>query len=353
MHRLLARQLHKVCPDGAIPDARVDALLALVDAAYAGHDVDRLRLEHSLQVVSDELTERNRELERRVQALAEMEVGLRHALKLEAVGQLAAGIAHEINTPIQYIGDSIGYVHDAFNDVRALLAWYRAQMQRAMDGHAPPSAEAIAAEEGARDIDYALEQIPLSIERTLDGVRRVALLVRAMRDFAHPDGVEKADADINEALRCSLMVATNEIKHVADVELHLATIPLIPCHIGEINQVFLNLLVNAAHAIADRGPTRGCITLGSRPLDGGVEVTVTDTGCGIPASIQGRIFDPFFTTKAVGRGSGQGLAIARNIVVDKHGGTLHFETREGEGTTFVVRLPGRACDDTRAAGLIP
>lgn len=340
VHPLLTRQLHKAYPDGVPPIIAVAPLLQLVDGAYRGHDADRTLIEHSLQVVSDELTERNRQLKQQVRTLEQMEVDLRHALKLEAVGQLASGIAHEINTPIQYIGDSVDYLHEAFGEVVVLLAWYRERMHAALGGAPLPAPEEVAEIESRTDVAYALEQIPQAVERTLEGVRRVAALVRAMKDFAHPDGREKLAADLNAALRSTLVVATNEIKHVADVELGLEDIPLIPCHVGEINQVFLNLLVNAAHAIADANRGRGRITVCSRPFGEGVELSIADTGDGIPAAIRDRIFEPFFTTKAVGRGTGQGLAIARSIVVDKHGGTIHFESIEGKGTTFVIRLPG-------------
>ena len=341
MHPLLARQLRKAFPHGTPTGSELARLIELVDDAYMRQDADRRQVEHSLEVVSGELTDRNAELEAKVQALQQMEVGLRHALKLEAVGQLASGIAHELNTPIQYIGDSVGYVREAFGDVRWLLDWYRERLHDVMTGGDCPTAVDVVEAAERADIDYALEQMPQSIDRALDGVRRVAALVRAMKDFAHADGVEKSDADLNAAIRSTSTVATNEIKHVADVVFDLGDIPLIPCHVGEINQVLLNLLINAAHAIADRGGARGRITVQSRACDEGVELRVTDTGCGIPAAIRDRVFEPFFTTKEVGRGSGQGLAIARTIIVEKHGGILDFETREGEGTTFIVRLPSR------------
>jgi signal transduction histidine kinase len=342
-HPLLARQLRKCAPHGLTSFDPIVDLLALVDAAYRQQDEDRLLLEHSLQVVSDELTQRNRELSRQLHALEKMEVELRHALKLEAVGQLAAGIAHEINTPIQYIGDSVGYVHDAFAELAPLLSWYHDVLARAIAGGECPGAEDLSAEEERADVAYALAQIPLAIERTLEGTRRVASLVRAMKDFAHPDVGEKVAADLIAALHSTILVANSEIRRVADLELDLAPLPPIPCHLGEINQVFLNLLVNAAHAITDAGAGRGRITVRSRVLEDGVEVSVADTGIGIPAGIRDRIFEPFFTTKEVGRGTGQGLAIARSIIRDKHGGTIHFEARAGGGTVFVVRLPAVPC----------
>ena len=338
-HPLLARQVRKSFGESQPPLETLEPLLTLVGAAYRQQDSDRRLLEHSLEVVSEELTERNRELVKELRAREQMEVELHHALKLEAVGQLAAGIAHEINTPIQYIGDSVGYVHDAFAEVRSLLTWYHETLSGVIAGTITPTEEDLRTAEGNADIVYAMEQIPMAVERTLDGVGRVATLVRAMKDFAHPDSSDKVLSDMNAAMRSTVLVAANEIRRVADLHMELTEIPMVPCHLGEINQVFLNLLVNAAHAVADAGKGQGRITVRSTSVDGFALFSITDTGNGIPIGIRDRIFEPFFTTKDVGRGTGQGLAIARTIVHDKHGGTLHFETEDGVGTTFHVRLP--------------
>jgi len=170
----------------------------------------------------------------------------------------------------------------------------------------------------------------------------VAEIVRSMKQFAHPDRKEMAAADINQAIVSTLVIASNEYKYVADVETDFGEIPLVNCYAGEVNQVVLNLIVNAAHAIGDVVKAtggKGKIRVTTRELDGVVEIAIGDTGNGIPVEVRSRIFDPFFTTKEVGKGTGQGLAIARNVVVDKHGGTLHFETEIGLGTTFFIRLP--------------
>jgi len=166
--------------------------------------------------------------------------------------------------------------------------------------------------------------------------------VRAMKDFAHPESKEKAAADLNKALLSTLAVARNELKCVADVETDLGDLPLVVCNISDLNQVFLNLLVNAAHAIGDvvkdtgkKGKIRVCTVAEGKT----VLVTITDTGCGIPEGIRTKVFDPFFTTKGVGCGTGQGLAIARSVVVERHKGTLTFESEVGKGTSFYVRLP--------------
>jgi signal transduction histidine kinase len=171
----------------------------------------------------------------------------------------------------------------------------------------------------------------------------VATIVRAMKEFAHPDTRQKSAADLNRAIKSTLTVARNELKYVADVETDLGDLPPVVCNISDLNQVFLNLLVNAAHAIREvvREGTdaKGKIRVRTRREGNTVLIAISDTGCGIPENIRGRIFDPFFTTKEVGRGTGQGLSIARSVVVEKHGGSLTFETEPGKGTTFFVRLP--------------
>jgi two-component system NtrC family sensor kinase len=269
------------------------------------------------------------------------EIELRHAQKLESVGRLAAGIAHEINTPIQFVGDNTRFLADGFRSLRELIERYRS----ACDGAAALPAEARATLEAAErdaDLGYLDGEVPRAIEQALDGVERVATIVRAMKEFAHPDRAEKALVDLNQALRSTITVARNELKYVADVETDFADLPPVRCHAGDLNQVFLNLLVNAAHAIGDvvkDTGAKGRIGVRTRTEGEHVVIEVSDTGTGIPEAIRGRIFDPFFTTKEVGRGTGQGLSIARMIVTQKHGGTLTFETEIGHGSTFTIRLP--------------
>ena len=213
--------------------------------------------------------------------------------------------------------------------------------------------DAVARREAAADIEYLTAEIPSAIDQTLDGIGRVATIVRALKEFAHPDQKDMTATDLNQAVLCTLTVARNEVKYVADVETELGDLPLVVCHPGEINQVILNLVVNAAHAIADvvaGTEGRGLIRVKTTRDDDAVVIAISDTGGGIPAAVQPRIFDPFFTTKPVGRGTGQGLSIARNVVVDKHGGTLTFETEIGRGSTFFVRLPlGECADPVQAA----
>ncbi len=268
-----------------------------------------------------------------------MESELRTAQKLESVGQLAAGIAHEINTPIQYVGDSLHFVADAVADLRALIDRYRELCADAGPLDRTELLErALAAEEEA-DLDYISERLPAAFERTNEGVTRVATIVRAMKEFGHAQ-IEKAPADLNEALRRTLIVATNEYRYVANVVTQYAELPPVDCNVSDLGQVFLNLIVNAAHAIEDvaRDGERGKIKVRTESFGDTVAVTIADDGCGIAKENLDRLFDPFFTTKQVGRGTGQGLTIARSIV-DKHGGTIEVESTPGRGSTFTVRLP--------------
>ncbi|MEQ1504326.1 MAG: ATP-binding protein [Myxococcota bacterium] len=272
-----------------------------------------------------------------------LELELRQAQKLESVGRLAAGVAHEINTPVQFVSDSVHFVRDAMTDLATLITRYRALHRAVADG-APTddvAAEIDGAEEDA-DVDYLLDNIPKALDRSVDGLNRVATIVRSMKEFAHPDQKEMAKIDLNHAIESTLTIARNEFKYVADLDTDLGELPMVTCHGGEINQVILNIVVNAAHAIEDQvkgTEGRGRITVRTRADGDSVVISIADTGGGIPDGIRDQVFDPFFTTKDVGRGTGQGLAIARSVVVDKHGGQLTFDSETGTGTTFHVRLP--------------
>ncbi len=270
---------------------------------------------------------------------------LRQSQKLEAIGQLSAGIAHEINTPIQYVGDNTRFLEDAFEDLNAALAAYgnllAAAKSRSVSDDMIKEVEATI--ENA-DIAYLSTEIPSAIKQSLEGIHRVSKIVRAMRQFSHPGSEQKSTIDLNQALECTITVARNEWKYVADMKTDFATeLPAIPCLPGEMNQVFLNLIINAAHAIGeetDGGRNgKGEIKIVTRAGDDAVTIRISDTGGGIPQAVQDRIFDPFFTTKPVGKGTGQGLAIARSVVVDKHDGALRFETSDDTGTTFIIDLP--------------
>ena len=268
-----------------------------------------------------------------------LEVELRQAQKLEAVGRLAAGIAHEINTPIQFIGDNTAFLADAFEGLMELLA----RQHHALASLAPPPEvlEGLARVERELEVAYLLEQVPQTIARTREGVQRVGTIVRAMKEFAHPDQKDMVAVDLNRALQATLEVARSEYKLVAVVETDFQELPAVMCHSGDVNQVFLNVIVNAAHAIADRvkgSGAKGTIRVATAAAGEAVLVSVSDTGAGIPEAVRHQIFEPFFTTKEVGRGTGQGLAIARSVV-EKHHGAIDFDTEVGKGTTFRIRLP--------------
>jgi PAS domain S-box-containing protein len=272
------------------------------------------------------------------------ELELRHGQKLEAVGRLAAGIAHEINTPIQFVGDNTRFLQSSFQDELKLIHKYELLEQAAAQGEIRPELlEEVCKTRSEIDWDYLQEDIPKAMEQMLEGLGRVATIVRGMKEFSHVDrSNEKAPGDINRALESTLIVARNELKYVADVETEFAELPPVICHLGDLNQVFLNLLVNAAHAIDDAVKDtgqKGKIAVRTRTDGDWVEISIADSGTGIPEEARPKIFDPFFTTKSVGKGTGQGLALARAIVVEKHGGTLTFETEMGKGTTFFIRLP--------------
>jgi len=224
-----------------------------------------------------------------------------------------------------------------------VVAAYRSLQTAAAGGDGVAAAVRAAQDaEQAADLDYLLENTPLAIGDAVGGLQRITTIVRSMKEFAHPDQAQKACADLNHAITSTLVVAHNEYKYVANLETDFEELPLVMCHLGEINQVVLNLVVNAAHAIADvvrDTGALGTITVRTRRIGPQVEISIADTGGGIPESVREKIFDPFFTTKEVGKGTGQGLAIARTVVVKKHQGSLRFESEMGVGTTFYIHLP--------------
>jgi len=276
------------------------------------------------------------------------------AQRLAAIGTLAAGIAHEINTPVQFVGDSVAFLRTAAQDL--LEAFAKLQVVHRLVQSRDPAAhhtlaitpeltdavaEAARAEEEA-DIEYLRENMPAALERCGEGLGRVAAIVNAMKEFSHPAHREMAPVDLNRAIQNTLTIARGEYKYVADLETDLCDLPPVVCHVNEISQVVLNLVVNAAHAIGDvvsGSPARGMITVRTRQDGEHIVISVADTGTGIPAEIRDRIFTPFFTTKEVGKGTGQGLALAWNVIKERHRGELTFQSEVGRGTTFFVRLP--------------
>lgn len=276
----------------------------------------------------------------------QLELELMHAQKLESLGTLAGGIAHEINTPIQYIGDNLRFLEQSFDDLSEVIKAHEKLIEFVDTGNAGSSPEISATVEFCRalllekDLEFLIDEVPLAARQSSDGVRQVADIVRAMKEFSHPTSKELAPVDLNRVVERATMVCRSEWKHVAELDLNLQDgMPMVLGLEGELNQVVLNLVVNAAHAIADTAQGSGRIAIATKIEDGAAIMSVTDTGTGIPEEIRGRIFDPFFTTKDVGKGTGQGLAITRDVIVNKHNGALQCDSAVGEGTTFRVHLP--------------
>lgn len=266
--------------------------------------------------------------------------------KLVAVGQLAAGIAHEINTPTQFLGDNIRFLKESFEELQPLF-----NINNDISGIADNDPALLKKlitklkeEVENVDLEYLAEELPIATSQSLEGVQRVSQIVKAMKDFSHPDESEKSLNNINELLRTTLIICKNEWKYVAQIQYELdENLPHIECVPSELSQVFLILIVNAAHAIEEKMAagenTLGHISVGTRKCENEeVEITIQDTGAGIPADIQEKIFEVFFTTKKRGKGTGQGLSLARKLI-DNHNGNLTFSSEVNKGTKFHIRLP--------------
>lgn len=274
-----------------------------------------------------------------------LEIQLAQAQKLESLGQLAAGIAHEINTPIQFIGDNTRFLGVAFQKLDNVLDKSKQLVDGAKDGGGLDQLiEEVEKSIAASKLEYMRQEIPFAIEESLDGVTQVATIVKAMKQFSHPGKKEKAFNNLNEALESTINVARNEWKYIADLETDFDDqLPLVPSLLSELNQVFLNIIVNAAHAIAPtiegKPNQKGKITVSTRKVDAFAEVRIEDNGTGIPEEIRAKVFDMFFTTKEVGKGTGQGLALAHDVIYKKHGGTILLESELGAGSVFIIKLP--------------
>ncbi|MCU1667498.1 MAG: Two component multi-sensor signal transduction histidine kinase [Blastococcus sp.] len=258
--------------------------------------------------------------------------------KLESLGRLSAGLAHEINSPIQFVGDNARFLAEAYRELIRIVLFYRGLLDSTDPlGWEERRAQMRDAEEGI-EFDYLQTEIPSAVEQTLHGIQRVSTIVRAMKTFSHPGHKEQVPADLNEAIEATVTVTRHQVNSVADLRLQLAELPPVRCNIADLNQVFLNLIVNAADAIADTGEP-GIIDV-TTALDGDhVVIAISDTGGGIPDDVRSKIFDPFFTTKDVGKGSGQGLPLVHAVIHEGHGGTLTVDSTVGSGSTFTIRLP--------------
>lgn len=273
---------------------------------------------------------------------ARIEDELATAQKLEAIGQLAAGIAHEINTPSQYVSDNLSFIDEAVTQLQPLLDYIDrcTEREEAVDG------VEVAALADAADLGFLLEELPSALTQSREGVSSISRIVLAMKEFSHPGSEMLEQTDLNRMIESVSVVARNEWKYHATMELDLSDdVGVVSCVPSAINQVLLNIIVNAGHAVSDArtvagvGAALGVITVSTSADDDNVYIAVADTGIGMDEETQKKIFNPFFTTKEVGRGTGQGLAIARQIIIEKHGGTLTVESAPGEGSTFTVALP--------------
>ena len=274
-----------------------------------------------------------------------LEMQLMQSQKMEGIGQLAAGIAHEINTPAQYVSSNTRFLVDSFADIQQLIAAYASLTQELKESNL--MAEHVANIEALNeelDYEFLAEEIPQALSANQEGMDRIATIVRSMKEFAHPGQEDKMPSDLNKAIENTITVARNEWKYVSDLTTDFdPDLPPVPCVVGEINQVILNIIVNAAHAISDvvtEGvDSKGTIIISTHKDGDYAQVKITDSGGGMPQKIKDRIFDPFFTTKEPGKGTGQGLAIAYRCIVDHHKGNIAVESQEGEGTTFIIDLP--------------
>jgi len=305
---------------------------------YLGLTINHLDGDHDCilgsTIIGSDITDRKK-----------LDIQLQQSQKMEAIGQLAAGIAHEINTPTQFVGDNTRFFQDAYEDLIQIIREYENLVDKAKAG-ALTADRISAAEKRIQDMDlaYLEDEIPVALEHTLKGVERITKIVQAMKIFSHPGMITKEPTDVNKEIEKTITITRNEWKYVAQMETDFdANLPAVPCFRAELNQVILNMIVNAAHAIAEANTKasseRGIIRIHTYQEDNWVKIRISDTGAGIPQEIRHKIFDLFFTTKGPGKGTGQGLAISHSVIVEKHKGTLDLESQEGKGTTFIIGLP--------------
>lgn len=275
-----------------------------------------------------------------------MESQLIHFQKLEAIGELAAGIAHEINTPVQYVYGNLSYIKDTIVNVLELVSEYKKIVSDCLKTSTSKNdfIEKVKEKEQEVDVDFLVEDLPNALDESIQGLERVIKIVRSMRRFSHSGEAEEKFFDINASIEDTIEISRNVWKYHSDIKLELdENLPPVFGNPDEINQVLLNIIVNAAHAITEKVTSmnlqeKGLITIRTLKKDNMVEIQIQDTGTGIPKTIRDKIFDPFFTTKEVGKGTGQGLYLSYNII-KKHNGNIFFETEEGKGTTFCIQLP--------------
>ena len=352
MHPLLERQIrHHLSNRSGIPDGW-EPFLEAISKAYEQADADRRMVEHSLELMSQDLTERNRELRQQldqkqlsetalsqekteqtalIKRLEEAHNQLLQSEKMASIGQLAAGVAHEINNPIGYVNSNLGSLRNYVAELLAVLAAYEVADALLPEGEAR---QRVVMAKQAAELDYLKTDVIALLDESSDGIARVRRIVQDLKDFSHVDLGEWMLADLHKGLDSTLNVVNNEIKYKAQVVKEYGALPMVRCLPSQLNQVFMNLLVNAAHAIE----RQGVIYVRTGVGDEDVWIEIADTGCGIPEQLLTRIFDPFFTTKSVGKGTGLGLSISYGIV-HKHGGHIEVKSEAGKGSAFRVILP--------------
>ena len=325
--------------------SRYEAVYALVERTDQGAIQSAYRMGVDDCIFADCSKDEWKSKLKQVERTYQLRQQLTQSQKLVSIGELAAGVAHEINTPIQFVGDNTRFVQTSCQDLIEVLD----ACQQVVDAAEQPAnlkSAALGLKECLEEVDsdFLVEEIPAAITQTLEGVDRVTRIVRAMKEFVHPGTAEMTPTNLRQTIENTLMVAQNEWKYVADVVTDFdEQLPDVPCLPGELNQSLLNMIVNASHAIAealgDDPEKKGEIKITTNLATPFAEIRIADTGCGISEENISQIFSPFFTTKAVGKGTGHGLAIAHNIIVEKHLGTISVKSRQGVGTTFVIRIP--------------
>jgi two-component system NtrC family sensor kinase len=351
MHPLLARQLKKFCRDNVVTD--LPGLTAVVDAAYASFENDRALIENALETMSNELGQRNRQLadqlgekQRMMDALTysnsellelnrKLETAqnqLLHAEKMASIGQLAAGVAHEINNPVGFVNSNMGSLRNYVETLFKVIDGYD-QTLAPLVGNTEILA-ALTQLKAQADLDYLKADVTDLVKESMDGLKRVKDIVQALKDFSHVSETDWQVVDLHRGLDSTLNIANNEFKYKATVNKQYGKLPLVKCLASQLNQVFMNLIVNASHAIKESG----VITIRTGAANDWVWIEISDDGIGIAAENLTRIFEPFFTTKPIGQGTGLGLSLSYNIV-GKHGGRIEVSSELGKGTCFTVHLP--------------
>lgn len=298
----------------------------------------------ALREANVQAVQANQELQDSIHERERLQNQLLEAQKLESIGQLAAGIAHEINTPAQYVGDNTRFLRNEFQGIMKLIDSCACFLNHEND-QLSWEERSTQIRETLDDLDFEFirDEIPQAIDQSIEGIDRITHIVKAMKEFSHPGSAHKEPADINAAIKSTSVVCSNRWKYAADIEFDFdSTLGPVPCLLGEFNQVVLNMIVNAADAIESHhagSGEKGQICVSTRKRDQFVQICIKDNGGGMPESVRAKIFDPFFTTKVVGKGTGQGLAISRDVIVNKHGGKVVCETEEGVGTKFIIELP--------------